>query len=69
MNSSPEELKQKIQKETELIVELEKSCPTTDPNSTDWYIHQTKIRDAYWRRRMLTTRLEGGDLNATAEVY
>lgn len=64
-----EELKQKIQKETELIVELEKSCPATNPNSTEWYIHQTKIRDAYWRRRMLTTRLEGGDLNATAEVY
>lgn len=63
------ELNQKIQKETELIVELEKSYPTSDPNSKEWHIHHTKIRDAYWRRRMLTTRLEGGDLNATAEVY
>lgn len=50
-------------------MELEKSYPTSDPNSKEWHIHHTKIRDAYWRRRMLTTRLEGGDLNATAEVY
>ncbi|RJQ30299.1 hypothetical protein C4565_00510 [Candidatus Parcubacteria bacterium] len=76
MNRTPEELNKLIDKETELIKTLEKTYPVMeDPSNRyshknlPWEIHHTKVRDAYWRRRMLLTELGGGDLNKTAEVY
>lgn len=71
MIESKEELKNKIQKQTDLIAVLEKSYPS-DRDSREWLIHHTSVRDAYWRRRMLQTKLEDGseeDLQETAKVY
>ncbi len=65
---NPEELQRKIQEESDKIATLEKSYPD-EWHSREWWIHHTEVRDAYWRRRMLTTQLEGGDINQTAEVY
>jgi len=54
------ENKEKIEKETKLIMELEGSWPKLDTtvglyhsNNTAWHQHQTKLKDAYWRRRNL----------------
>ena len=75
-----QELKDLMVKETELIKELEKSYPKIHgdvheehrlyrEDNLPWQIHHTKVRDAYWRRRMWQTELEGGDLTKTAQVY
>lgn len=69
-------IQEKIAKEIQLIAELESSYPPYDntvgryhENNLEYGRHHTKIRDCYWRKRMLETKLEGGDLNATAEIY
>jgi len=71
-----QEILMKIEKETQLIAELEANKPEWYPELGRWHeknreyeIHSVEIRDAYWRRRMLQTRLEGGDLAITAQVY
>lgn len=68
------ELQNKIDAETALIKELEGSYPPYNqdrysPERRAFEIHDTKVRDAYWRRRMLITKRDGGDLNQTAKVY
>ncbi len=67
---------EKIENETQLIKELESSYPKLhndvhfyDRKNTPWHIHDTKIRDAYWRRRMFITKRDGGDIQDTAKVY
>lgn len=69
-------IQEKIAKENQLITELESSYPPYDSTLGRWHdnnrayeIHYTKIRDCYWRKRMLETQLEGGDLNAAAQIY
>ncbi|RDJ35716.1 MAG: hypothetical protein DWQ19_12935 [Crenarchaeota archaeon] len=70
------ELKQQIEEQTALIAELEKSFPKRDDTVDRWHennrpyeIHHVKVRDAYWKRRMLITRLEEGAVSKTAAVY
>lgn len=67
---------QQIQAETDLIKQLETSYPPFDakvgtyhPTNTPWHIHHTKVRDAYWRRRMLIAKRDGLNIDATAQVY
>jgi len=64
-----------IEQETALIKRLEASGPEIDrsvglyhSNNSAWHQHATAIKDAYWRRRMLRTKLEGGDLDACARI-
>ncbi|MCB0539976.1 MAG: hypothetical protein KDE33_20835 [Bacteroidetes bacterium] len=63
------ELKCQIQEETDLIARLEASYPDVVIGSREWFIHHTKVRDAYWRRRMLLDQLEGRSSEETAKVY
>lgn len=70
------DIAEQIQQQTELIAELESSYPPYNADLDRWHkdnrpheIHHVKIRDAYWKRRMLQTKLEGGDLSETAKVY
>lgn len=50
------------EEETRLIERLEATVPTYDteneygPNNTLYHQHITKIKDAYWRRRMLSAK-------------
>ncbi len=67
-------LDEKIEAETKLIAELESSSPKWYPelcryheDNKPWEIHQTAIRDAYWRRRMFIAEKEG--LPSPHEVY
>lgn len=50
------------------IEELEASYPK-DYSSREWHIHHTKVRDAYWQRRMKKAKIEGLDLVEVAKVY
>jgi hypothetical protein len=63
------DLIQLIAFETAEIKRLEGSYPVFADNETNWNIHHTECRDAYWRRRMWQTRLDGGDILQTAKVY
>jgi hypothetical protein len=70
------ELNKQIEEQTALIKELEKSYPKLDNSvgfydaaNTQWHIHHTELRDAYWRRRMLIAKRDGIDENETAKVY
>jgi hypothetical protein len=56
-----------VEEETALIAELEKSYPK-DTNSTEWHIHHTKVRDAYWRRRMKASKSDE-EKDAASRVY
>jgi len=65
MARTPEDLRKLIQDETELIAELEATRPTYDSevgvyhsNNSHCHQHDTKIRDAYWRRRNWRAYLE-----------
>lgn len=74
MEYTKEELETKIEEETKLIKELESSYPKYDDSVSKWhennngyYTHHTKVRDAYWRRRMYIAKLEV--LPAPIDVY
>ncbi len=69
-------LQDKIIAETKLIAELESNrpeyhsgCGRYSEENKPWELHSVAIRDAYWRRRMLITKLEGGDETVTAQIY
>lgn len=73
-----EELIEMIRIESENIADLEKRVPpydktakygSIDPVNREYLLWSIAVRDAYWRRRMLQTELDGGDKNATAKVY
>ena len=51
-------LQEAVAIETMLIKELEASYPG---RRTAWYIHDVKVRDAYWRRRRLVAQEEPED--------
>jgi hypothetical protein len=70
-----QQIRDKIEVETILIKKLESTVPKlVYPNelyhrsNTPYHIHVTKIMDAYWRRRMLRTQLEGGNLQECAKI-
>lgn len=60
------ELKKKLQEEVALIQKLKRHPPNCEVGSTEWNAYQTKISDAYWRKRMLMVRLEGGNIERAA---
>lgn len=76
MNRS-DDLNRQIAEQTALIAELESSYPDSyDPSAgrhakvnRPTEIHHTKVRDAYWRRRMLIAKRDDLDEQATAAVY
>ena len=51
-------LEKAIKTETELIKKLKKDYPKM---GKAWDIHDTKVRDAYWRRRRLIAQEEPND--------
>lgn len=62
--------------QTALIEALKQSYPKYDADAGRWAevnrpyeLHHIKIRDAYWRRRMLAAKLNGEDVKITAQVY
>jgi len=67
-------LDQQIEEQTKLIEELENSYPElvgkmySDENYK-WHIHHTKVRDAYWKRRMLIAEKKGLNEEQTARIY
>ena len=70
------DIDEKIAQETQNIETLEASYPESFPQFGRYHeknrpfeVHHTKVRDAYWRRRMLTARKENLDLDATAKIY
>ena len=54
--------KRTYEEETALIEELEATVPSFNaddmygPSNTAYWRHVTKIKDAYWRRRMLSAK-------------
>lgn len=71
---SIEKLQRIIKEEDALIKELEASYPKIDitvgrfhPNNTNYEIHHTNVRDAYWRRRNWKEMLDGLTLQQAVE--
>lgn len=62
------ELELAIQLETQRLQSLENSYPK-DSENIEWRNHHTAVRDSYWRRRMLITKLEDGDFGEMTQVY
>lgn len=73
MEYTREKLELRIEEETKLIKDLESSYPKYDlvnkwsKNNLEYHRHHTKVRDTYWRRRILIAKLEG--LPEPFEVY
>ena len=73
-----EELERRIEEETALIEELEsKPCPEYKertrennwcPDNSAYWAYMTPLNDAYWRRRMLRTKIEGDDIKVAARA-
>jgi len=66
-----EQMLEKIETERASVKELDANYPEFElpRGGTAWHIHHTKVRDCYWRIRMLQTKLEDGDINQTAQVW
>jgi len=63
-------LDEQILEQSILIKTLEATYPK-EYKSTAWHIHHTRVRDVYWKRRMLTARRDGDNdaYEAAAEIY
>jgi hypothetical protein len=57
-----------VEDETNLIEHLQKQT-APEYKTTEWYRFDTILRDAYWRRRMKQSKIDGTDLIATSKVY
>ena len=65
-----------IEQQTEIIEQLMSSYPVYhselgrwSPENRAFELHDVKVRDAFWQRRMLIAELEGLDLEETAKVF